>query len=172
MTTPRLTLGIVRDIREQTGVDILRVGEPAVWARMQTDLVWQGRAIAIAGGPHDLAGDALTDAVDAFFAAVVEFFPRASAADSDADPPDGSYSPWHAVFKMAGVTGLDPYPLTLRELWWAAEGAWEPQAEAIAAFYAAHAGKGTTPPKPADINPYARTGRTVTRGKRRSQKAS
>lgn len=174
MNIPPLTLGAVRDIRDQTGVDILRVSDPAVSRRLQTDMVWIGRAIAVAGGPSNLSGDLLADAAAAFFDRVVEFFPKASVLDEPGDSDGGrsKNNPWHAVFKMAGVAGLDPYPLSLRELWWAAEGAWEPHAVAIANFHAANCAKGQKPPKPADVNPYARSGRTVTRRMKKSQPAS
>ena len=173
MKIPPLTLGVVRDIRDQTGVDILRMNDPAVSRRLQTDMVWIGRAIAVAGGPSDLSGDALAGLAAAFFDCVVEFFPKASVLD-DGDGEAGDApknNPWHAVFKMAGVAGLDPYPLSLRELWWAAEGAWEPHAVAIADFHTANCVKGQKPPKPADVNPYARSGRTVTRRMKKSQTA-
>lgn len=172
MKLPPLTLGVVRDIRDQTGVDILRVGELAVSRRLQTDMVWIGRAIAIAGGPTDLSGDTIGEAASAFFDRVVEFFPKASVLDESGDGGEGpKNNPWHAVFKMAGVAGLDPYPLSLRELWWAAEGAWEPHAVAISNFHAANCAKGQRPPKPADVNPYARNGRTITRRMKKSQTA-
>lgn len=164
---PSLTLGTVRAIRDQTGVDLLRIDDPHVAAKVQIDSVWLGRAVAIAGGPAELAGDAIEDAVGLLMARLIEFFPKPSAVKADDDQTERKHDPWHAVFKAAGVAGLDPMPLSLRELFWAAEGAWEPHAEVLSLMQNVHAGKSQRPAKPGDFNPYARSGRTITRRDRK-----
>lgn len=63
---------------------------------------------------------------------------------------------------MAGVVGIDPGPLTLRELFWMADGrrrdAWDRTANLIAALFNAvpdHTGK-RKPRQPSEFHPFYR----------------
>src|SRR5690606_25241592 len=47
------------------------------------------------------------------------------------DPIDPE-SLWRWIWELAGVCGLNPLPLTLRELLWAATGAWDTWADVLA----------------------------------------
>lgn len=61
---------------------------------------------------------------------------------------------------MAGIAGVDPNPLTLRELAWMAEGRqghdWEIAAHQMALLINLNRKPGSRPVKPADVNPYER----------------
>ena len=76
-----ITLGMVRAIRDELGVDLLQSYKPEVQARMETDDVCVGRIIAMCGGPTDTAGDELKALKEELWRALIEFFPKRSVFD-------------------------------------------------------------------------------------------
>lgn len=152
----RLTIGVVRELRDRMGLDLLRIYEPATWERVRGDQVWQARAIAIAGGPADLVGDALDAHARALLDAVAEFFPEPrEEKQKDEAEPDDDFDPWRELYQAAGVVGIDPAGISFRELLWMAEGAWRPMAALYTATINPHLDKAHRK-SPDDINPYAR----------------
>ena len=91
-----------------------------------------------------------------------------SGAGSDQDPvgqPDaesrdrgGAERRWRIVWELAGIVGVDPGPLTLRELVWLAEArqreAWSHTSQILAMLYNSHRGKAARAMKPAEFNPF------------------
>ncbi|HBO45785.1 MAG TPA: hypothetical protein DD670_18050, partial [Planctomycetaceae bacterium] len=64
---------------------------------------------------------------------------------------------WRLLWELAGVVGVDPGGLTLRELFWMAEGrdrnAWNHTAQLLAMIYNAHRAKTARVMKPSQFHP-------------------
>lgn len=155
----RLTIGHVRLILDATGVDLLRVHDPGVWAAVSTDHVWLCRALIAFGvpGADRLEGDRLDKASAEFMDLLLAFFPEPTGRDADVDDPD-DFDPWAMVYQAAGVAGVDPSPHSLRELLWMADGAYSGHAQTHAMIYNAMTGKRDKAKSANDFNPYARPG--------------
>lgn len=159
---PPLTLGVVREIKTRTGVDLLRAYDPEVAARLESDPVFVARAYAIATKDEklaeDLAGEDLAQATSRLIEALVEFFPKRSIydefIDENAKSSPGEVDPWRVVFRAAGIAGLDPWGYSLREIIWAAQGAFEPYATILTQWVNSHAKKQTDRTDADTVNPW------------------
>lgn len=150
----RLTIGDVRDILDQTGLDLLQIHKPEVVRVIQTDAVWIGQAVAVLGGNTELKGDDLQNAFSQIWQMLVDFYP--SGDGDDVEVPD-DFDPWREVYQAAGAVGMDPSPLSLRELYWMANGAWRPLMTIAAPCFNANASKPSDMKSPDDLNPYAKS---------------
>lgn len=175
---PPLTIGVVKRIRDATGVDLLGVGRPEVDVRLWGDDVFMVKAVSVVtsgGGATDgLAGDRLAKVAADFRQRLIEFYPKTSTVDAAPaeNPKETSVADlWRGVYKAAGVVGVVPDGLSIRELFWMADGAYEPWAISIANFVNAHAGKGARTVKPDDLNPYSRRRTLRTRAQQRKEQA-
>ena len=155
---PPLSLGVVRQIKTTTGVDLLRAYDPEVMARIDGDPVLCGRIIAIAGGQAELEGQDLAEAHESFLKALIEFFPKRSIYDDFNDSSQtetaAQVDPWRVVFRAAGAAGVEPWGYSFRELIWMAQGAWEPHAVSIANTINMNLKKGASPLDPDTVNPW------------------
>jgi len=164
-----ITLGMVRQVREDVGVDLLRAYESDVQDVLASDPVAVGQIVAICGGPEDISGDLLGEWCDKLMDALVEFFPKRSIFDDFVEPDEGSttsgFDPWRVVFRASGIIGQPPWDYSMRELIWAAQGAFEPFAEAMALEInkAARRGKSI---HPETVNPWHPRRPRTTRRKR------
>lgn len=132
---PHITLGTVRQIKADIGVDLLTAYRPEVQAVLHGDAVAVGRIVHACGGPEDIGGDDLASWSDALMVALVEFFPKRSVFDDFTEPRErktDGFDPWKVVFRAAGLIGHPPWEYSFRELMWAAQGAYEPHAERVA----------------------------------------
>lgn len=150
----RLTIGDVRGILDQTGLDLLQIDKPEVLGRVQADYVWIGRVASILGGGSELSGEALAAARDRLWSMIVAFYPAADGTETGARPED--FDPWREVYLAAGAVGVDPSPLTLRELYWMAEGAWKPFTMIASPIICSNVEKKSDRKTPDELNPYAR----------------
>ena len=153
-----LTIGLVREIRDRLGVDLLRAYEPAIADRLTRDYVFLGAAIAIAGGDPNLAGNALERAATEFLEKLREFFPKPSVFDDFIDEQEktqtGSVDPWRVVFRAAGIAGVEPWGFSFREILWMAQGAYEPHAVLIAMQINSAKKQGQRATDPDTVNPW------------------
>lgn len=100
----------------------------------------------------------------ALVAALVDFFPPAPdkpKAEANDDDGDGETFGWRQLWQYAGYLGVDPRPLSLRELCWMMEGRLEFESKAIWAVGSAiiakvHNAHFKPHVKPDDVNPWSK----------------
>jgi hypothetical protein len=140
----RIDVAAARRIATFAGIDLV-ADPPDKWLAMLRDdpvaqaetfyaIVWPTcGAAAAADVLAGFRGDALRDIASTVLDAVTDFFPPPppdGAKPRSEDDDDGpAESGWPVVYRLAGMCGVDPGPLTLRELVWMVEGhgrdAWE-----------------------------------------------
>jgi hypothetical protein len=82
-----------------------------------------------------------------------------SQSNAGGDSHSRDRSIWPDIYRLAGIAGVNPDPLTLRELLWMSEARGEFEWQQTAAVMALHANmnraKGKPPISPDQFNPYA-----------------
>lgn len=174
---PVLTAGLLREVRLATGMDVGRMLlDPDGTGRILfedpgalVDVLWVlCRADAVSRGvdPNAFAdgfdADVMEPAVGALLAAVDHFFPeeRPDPEGPGTERPGadlGGTGLEELCWQLAGLTGLDPYTLGLRELLWAAAGAWDTTSVLLASLCAMMPGGKKVDAE--ELNPF-RTPRT------------
>ncbi|MEM9108607.1 MAG: hypothetical protein AAGC72_01130 [Planctomycetota bacterium] len=132
----RLTIGLIRQILDETDQDLLSANKETVIQCVWGDITLSGRIIGIVSGREDIKGQELASYQDALADALLNFFPKPSIYDQFIDETERkkaeAVDPWRVVFKAAGCAGVEPWDYSARELIWMAEGAYEPIAALIA----------------------------------------
>lgn len=100
-------------------------------------------------------GAALREAFKALTADLLNFFPEPTENEA------GSHArnPWQVVYQLAGVAGVNPGPMTLRELGWMSEGRdrtqWRHTSAILAQVVNSNPYRKGKPVKRSDLDPYA-----------------
>jgi hypothetical protein len=119
-----ITIDAVERILSRTGVDLYA---PEDLDRLQNDTMQTLRVVhALQGRSESFEefwtahqGGPTEQALAAFWEALIDFYPK---SESSAGPAPDSSELRRGIWKMAGFIGINPGPLTLRQLFWMIEG--------------------------------------------------
>ena len=179
----RIVIASARQIKGVWGVDFLHgpdasaaTGDdaPAIGVCDMSYVVCQTQA-ALHGLAPDAFGELFTgETINAARSAlqdslINDFFPERDP-DVEPDPDPKPFDWWREIAAMAGRTGLDPGPLTLRELMWADEGRrrdeWMRASRLEALLININRAKGKAAVKPQVLSPFPLTDAEAKRRRR------